>query len=85
MKRHLGIAEKLFIAPSQIERSAKRGIKVFVFIDDFLGTGTQFSWLLRETGLDKRTGSNLYLIYAPLVSHSSGKKKLHDHPSRLPT
>jgi hypothetical protein len=83
MKRHLGLAEKLFIAPSQIDRSAKKGIKVFIFIDDFLGTGTQFSGLLRETGLDKRTESKLYLIYAPLVSHISGKKKLHDEAPTL--
>jgi hypothetical protein len=76
MKRYLGIAENLFIAPSQMKLCAKRGIKVFVFIDDFLGTGSQFSTLLREESLDRSLLSKLYVVYAPLVSHNSGRKKL---------
>jgi hypothetical protein len=75
-KRFLNFPERLFIPPSKIRSCAQRGIKFFVFIDDFLGTGTQFSKLLRAENIDRRLLSELYVVYAPLVSHSAGRQKL---------
>ncbi len=51
-----------------------------VFIDDFLGTGTQFAEFLQNTGLESVL-SNTPFVYAPLVAHIDGVNALR---SRYP-
>jgi hypothetical protein len=76
IKRYFGVSEKLIIDPSQIRACAQRGIKVFVFVDDFLGTGYQFSELLKEEMLDGSFMSSVYVVYSPLVCHQAGRTRL---------
>jgi len=41
-KRHLGLNEAWMIWPWQIQEAVDSGVRRFMFVDDFLGTGTQF-------------------------------------------
>jgi len=77
MKQQLSIREDWIIKPSEIDAHAKAGIKVFIFIDDFLGTGDQFEALLHNENLAKGFLKNFYTVYSPLVSHEKGQKHLH--------
>lgn len=76
MKRYVGVREDWIIKPWEIEDSACQGIKTFVFIDDFLGTGEQFSALLTEEGIDQQKLRDHYFVYAPLAAHEEGVKEL---------
>lgn len=46
------------------------GAKTIIFIDDILGSGTQFNKFLKRWEFEKRIGVNL--IYAPAVAHETG-------------
>lgn len=67
--------KKWIITPSQIQKSIKTGAKVFIFIDDFLGTGTQFSKVAIKINL-KSLLKNHYIMYAPLAAHETGIKNI---------
>jgi hypothetical protein len=71
MKRYLHINESWIITPWSVSPSAKKGTQVFVYIDDFLGTGDQFSEIV---GLEKLgpTFDATYSAYAPLAAHVRG-------------
>jgi hypothetical protein len=49
-------------------------IGIFVFIDDFLGSGDQFSEFFREENLNSI--KPWYPVYSPLVAHQEGIRKL---------
>lgn len=71
MKRDLNVMETLIISPWEIEDSIKKGIKVFLFIDDFLGTGNQFCDFVTEENIE-RFLKDIYAAYIPLVAHRDG-------------
>ena len=71
MKRHFQISEKWIINPWNIESEVINGVKAFVFIDDFLGTGHQFSNVISDSSLQDRITKSL-LVYAPLIAHKKG-------------
>jgi len=70
LRRKLGFKEAWMIAPSDIEMEIKNGIETFIFIDDFLGTGTQFHSMYKNNLSLKCKAVNLF--YAPLVAHQEG-------------
>lgn len=75
MKRHLRLNDKWMIWPVQIERARRRGIRTFLFVDDFLGTGNQFLNFIRSLRLAARYDNECF-IYAPLVAHKKGIDRL---------
>jgi hypothetical protein len=80
LKRHLGLAEKWMMHPSQLLAEVDK-VKAFIFVDDFLGTGDQFSTFLSETGIDGHLNRSCY-IYATLAGHRTGVGRLqHDYPA----
>ncbi len=48
LKRNFIIDERLIIKPEHVQEKIIQGINTFLFIDDFLGTGTQFLEFLRR-------------------------------------
>lgn len=70
-KRDIGLSERWFIWPNQIEDAVAAGIDSFLFVDDFLGTGTQFLRFIHQHNLDVLLKDRT-AIYAPLVAHQQG-------------
>ncbi len=67
----LDLNENLFIKPSEVEQEINNGVKYLVFVDDFLGTGNQFTGMVKEFGLNL-TFSKVQAVYSPLVAHIEG-------------
>lgn len=70
-KRKIGLNDSWFIYPAEVAIEIKNGVKTFVFIDDFLGTGSQFEGMYKENGFALEL-SNSNSIYCPLVAHQTG-------------
>ena len=70
LKRVFRVPETLIIKAWEVERCIAAGVSVFVFIDDFLGTGDQFETFFRDEKLDKLSGwypsTHLLLRTAPV-------------------
>ena len=77
MKRSLSISESWIIKPWEVTTFISKGISVFIFIDDFLGTGEQFIELLDEEKIDNELMKKAYVAYAPLVAHKVGIDNIH--------
>ncbi len=75
IRRELAIKSEWIIGSSKINEEIKRGVKLFVFIDDFLGTGVQFKKFADHLDINKLSKDATF-IYAPLVAHESGIKLL---------
>ena len=56
------------LAKPDIRSNIKKGVRTFVFIDDFLGTGDQFIEFVEHEGLSSIIETN-YTAYLPLVAH----------------
>lgn len=76
-RRYMNLNQRWMIWPWQIASSRAIGIKKFLFIDDFLGTGDQFYKFANEFGLPVRL-SGCDAVYAPLTAHRSGIKWIQD-------
>lgn len=77
MKYQLSISEKWIIKPWEITESLEKGIKTFIFIDDFMGTGDQICEILEKEQIGEIIKNN-YVIFAPLVAHENGITQLKD-------
>ena len=77
MKRYMNIGEDWIINPSEVDPCITKGIKTFIFIDDFLGTGSQFESFFIEEQLECLLPKT-YMVYAPLVAHCSGVQHLYN-------
>jgi hypothetical protein len=71
MKRYLRVDERWIITPWGVEESVRKGTQVFIYIDDFLGTGDQFSKVVEAERLQPLFNAS-YNAYAPLAAHSRG-------------
>lgn len=71
MKRHFLVSENWIVNPWNIHDEIKKGVRAFIFIDDFLGTGHQFEETIIDSYLDDIIKRNL-IIYAPLAAHTVG-------------
>lgn len=73
LKRKMLYAENWMITPDLIKPCMDSGIKCFIFIDDFLGTGSQFEVIADEIELNKKLQiPDAFFAYAPLVAHKTG-------------
>jgi len=81
MKRSLDLSEKWMIWPWQVSGCMDK-VKIFLFVDDFLGTGYQFRKFVSTLGL-KEVFEKAYCVYCPLVGHVSGIGKLRTKYSTL--
>src|SRR5439155_5941315 len=70
-KQHLGIREAWIIHPRHLGDHIARGVRVCLFIDDFLGTGEQFTKMTISFGLAPLFKS-VYAAYLPLAAHVQG-------------
>ena len=75
IKRFLRVDERWIINSWEIIENVRRGVKIFIFIDDFLGTGTQFEGLINDGGLN-HVLSEAYFAYLPLAAHVQGIRYL---------
>jgi hypothetical protein len=75
LKRHLLVNEKWMIKPSDMVTCLSNGVGVFIFIDDFLGTGDQFKRLVLSENLGPVIASS-YVAYCPLAAHQDGVSAL---------
>lgn len=75
MKRLLGLNDRWMIWPGQVPRARRSGIKVFLFVDDFLGTGFQFRRFLDSMG-PLEPAADEWFIYAPLIAHEKGLSRI---------
>jgi hypothetical protein len=71
MKRQLGVRPQWIAKAWELNQHLKTGAQVFIFIDDFLGTGRQFEELVQQENLDWMFAS-AYVVYAPFAAHRSG-------------
>lgn len=75
LKRYLFIDERWIIQPEHIQQKITQGIDTFLFIDDFLGTGTQFIDFFELEQLEQYL-PDIYAAYVPLVAHTTGMFEL---------
>jgi len=71
MKRHFRVQENLIINPWKIEEEITKGVKTFIFIDDFLGTGVQMEEAIIDSNLSDIIEKHI-VVYAPLAAHEEG-------------
>lgn len=74
LKRTLRISERWVIYPEQVE-AVLPSLDAVIFIDDFLGTGDQFSDFLLDTQLAPHINSSCF-IYGCLAAHRYGIQSL---------
>lgn len=70
-RRRLRLDDRWMIWPWQVESERRRGVQVFVFVDDFLGSGRQFTSFAQTFDLPRRLRGAMGL-YAPLAAHEAG-------------
>lgn len=71
----------LMIYPTAIEAAKKDGVKLFIFVDDFVGTGEQFSGFYK--GVEKYFSDDTTSCYLPLCAHQNGIKEITDNNKGL--
>ena len=72
--RTMGYCNKKWIVnPNRVKKLVRSGLKVLVFIDDFLGTGEQFKKVADAMALGNLS-REIYIVYAPLAAHETGVK-----------
>ncbi len=77
--RKLHVPRRVFANPEDIASLVAGGMEAIVFVDDLLGTGTQFvKDFAIPYGLGN-LGTNTRLIYAPLVAHDDGVAHIHSN------
>lgn len=74
--RATGVPDSLLVRPDNLKRLTN-DVKALIFLDDCLGTGTQFCKFSTHYSL-KQMASSRKLVYVPYVAHPSGIKKLRD-------
>jgi hypothetical protein len=74
MKREHSVQEVWILKAWEIPPAIAKGIRIYIFVDDFLATGDQFSKFFLEENLDSLSGC--YMVYAPLAAHTSGVELL---------
>jgi hypothetical protein len=70
-RQRLHVNERWMIWPWKIKDATQDGVSAFLFIDDFLGSGTQFIRFFKHFHLDALP-DDAYLLYAPLAAHRRG-------------
>jgi hypothetical protein len=71
----LNVNNRIIINPDDIPKAKKDGCKLFIFVDDFLGTGNQFSKFYTSI---KSEIDGVQAVYLPLCAHESGIKNVKE-------
>jgi hypothetical protein len=71
----LGVNSRIIVSPDGIDKAKKDGCNLFVFVDDFLGTGNQFKKFHDEVKVDLVGATSVYL---PLCAHLNGLNKVKE-------
>jgi hypothetical protein len=71
LSKKLRIRDQWIIKPWEIRAHLAKGVRTFVFVDDFVGTGHQFIDLIRVENLADVI-NNHYVVYAPFVAYADG-------------
>jgi hypothetical protein len=66
-RRHLRLEDSWMIWPWQIREAISKGVKAILFIDDILGTGTQFGRFSEKFEFSTVL-QGVYAVYAPLAA-----------------
>ena len=74
-RREFGMNDKWMCWPWQIHENIDSGAKTFLLVDDFLGTGTQFTSFCKRFEIAKNSDKCAF-IYAPLAAHEQGLEKI---------
>lgn len=83
LKRLLGLNDRWMIWPEQIPTMHKRGIKHFLFVDDFVGTGIQFwKFFRRVTCIAGDTQPSF--SYLSLAAYERGVERLQEKIDGMP-
>lgn len=73
LQRILRLNSKWMCWPWQIPKAIdEKGVKIIVFVDDFLGSGHQFDKFFQYWNFDRRINSSIRHIYTPVVAHQNG-------------
>ncbi|WP_434137038.1 hypothetical protein JQR88_25715 (plasmid) [Pseudomonas luteola] len=72
-KRRAGISQHLTCRPDKLRELSPK-VRCLVFVDDMLGTGTQFKKFAQEHALHEK--NDIQIVYCPLIAHAEGLKKL---------
>jgi len=70
LRKKLGILQSNIIAPADLDYYYDEGTSLFIFIDDFLGSGDQFQKQL-DHYLNPKWERGL-ILYCPLIAHERG-------------
>lgn len=76
-RRRLQLNDRWMLWPWQVKEYMKESQGVIIYIDDLLGTGTQFLRFLEHFSLADLADHPQ--IYAPLTAHSSGKTYINEN------
>jgi len=77
----LNVHNSNIIYPDAIEKAKRDGANLFIFIDDFCGTGKQFLRFFDE--VNDAFDDEDCLIFMPLCMHSKGKTKIFNKHSNI--
>jgi hypothetical protein len=77
LKREFGVNKQWFIGPKkkQINTALSAGVETFVFLDDFVGTGSQFSRLVAAHGHLAALFTSNWCLHASLMRHAKSIEK----------
>lgn len=81
LSKEFQIEEGWIIYPHKLKYHFQSGIRTFIFIDDFLGSGDQFNELILEYDLhnfEEKNREQTYFLYCPLVAHERGIKNISE-------
>lgn len=77
-----GVADEWMIWPWLIRKHVKAGIRCLLLIDDFVGSGKQFTSFAKRFRLDQLR--DVKIVYAPLIAHPEGITAIREsHPGIL--
>jgi len=73
LQRILQLNQKWMCWPWQAAKAVdEKSVDTILFVDDFLGSGSQFVNFFRQWGFDKQQSAGLKHFYAPVVAHRQG-------------
>jgi len=68
LKRGFQINQQWVVEPRAVPMAFAGGVRTYIFIDDFLGTGHQFEEVVNANGLAPVL-NHVYAVYAPLAAY----------------
>lgn len=85
LAKSLRIQDKWMLWPQSLAAAMTEGVHTVVLVDDFCGSGKQFSDFVKETGLAgvMRSWPNCRFVYLSVAAHAEGIQKVQDDFPRV--